>query len=67
MIRKVEMNFNHNGIACYTHVYYTGCGKPKFFDQRSNLPKTVVRFIATASECKTYYSSTGNRIDVYTA
>lgn len=67
MIRKVTIDYNSNGVICYTHAYYTGGGKTKFFDENANLPKTVVRFIATASECKTYYSSTGNRTDVYTA
>ena len=67
MIRKVTIDYNHNGMPVYTHAYYTGCGKTKFFDERTNLPKTVVRFIATASKCETHDSSTGNRIDVYTA
>ena len=70
MIRKVEITYNHgdNGMPSHTSVYYTGGFRTsRFYYASETLPKTVVKFIAEATECKTYRNYYGDKTDVYTA
>lgn len=70
MIRKVEVFYSNggNGMPTYTHVYHNGGYRTtRTYMASECLPKTVVKFIAEATERKTFRNNNGDKTDIYTA